>query len=339
VREDGLSIDQIVLSPASYLNTAPGALKDDTTILGKSGGSTAPPPSITSVSPDSGPDAGGTSVTVNGSGFAAGATLTFGGTSAANIAVVNSTTITAVTPPRAAGPVDVIVRNPDNQTGVLNSGFTYTGGGGGETVILEDDFGDNSLDTAKWTGGNLFSGFTDSNLPVNEASQRIEVGPLLQGASGSHYNGIRSASPHGFNGSYSYVELAQPAATNTAGDAMFTLGKDVNNYYRIYVESGILICQKRIGGAKTNLLSTAYSPSSHRYIRISHDASAGSVVFASAPDNGGTPGSWMELVREPWNTASVPLGSVLFELKGGTWQPEANAAGTVIFDNFRAATP
>jgi hypothetical protein len=32
-REDGFSIDQIVLSPQRYLSTAPGALKNDTTIL------------------------------------------------------------------------------------------------------------------------------------------------------------------------------------------------------------------------------------------------------------------------------------------------------------------
>ena len=32
-REDGLAIDQIVLSPSTYLNQSPGALKDDTTIL------------------------------------------------------------------------------------------------------------------------------------------------------------------------------------------------------------------------------------------------------------------------------------------------------------------
>ena len=32
-REDGFSLDQIVLSAADYLNTAPGALKNDTTIL------------------------------------------------------------------------------------------------------------------------------------------------------------------------------------------------------------------------------------------------------------------------------------------------------------------
>jgi hypothetical protein len=33
VREDGVSIDQIVLSPATYLSSSPGALKNDTTIL------------------------------------------------------------------------------------------------------------------------------------------------------------------------------------------------------------------------------------------------------------------------------------------------------------------
>jgi hypothetical protein len=43
-REDGLAIDQVVLSPATYLSTSPGATKNDTVILTKSGGSTTPPP-------------------------------------------------------------------------------------------------------------------------------------------------------------------------------------------------------------------------------------------------------------------------------------------------------
>ena len=37
-REDGLGIDQVVLSPARYLTAAPGALKNDRTILTQSGG-------------------------------------------------------------------------------------------------------------------------------------------------------------------------------------------------------------------------------------------------------------------------------------------------------------
>jgi len=39
-REDGLTVDQIVLSPSRYLTTAPGALKNDTTIVPLPGGST-----------------------------------------------------------------------------------------------------------------------------------------------------------------------------------------------------------------------------------------------------------------------------------------------------------
>lgn len=34
-REDGLGIDQIVLSPETYLQTSPGTLKQDTTILAR----------------------------------------------------------------------------------------------------------------------------------------------------------------------------------------------------------------------------------------------------------------------------------------------------------------
>jgi hypothetical protein len=43
-REDGLAIDQIVLSPGTYLNTSPGAPKNDTVILPRSGGTNPPPP-------------------------------------------------------------------------------------------------------------------------------------------------------------------------------------------------------------------------------------------------------------------------------------------------------
>ena len=54
-----------------------------------------PAPTVTSVCPNSGTTAGGTAVTITGTNFAAGATVTFGGTAATNVVVVNSTTITA----------------------------------------------------------------------------------------------------------------------------------------------------------------------------------------------------------------------------------------------------
>jgi hypothetical protein len=44
VREDGFSIDQIVLSPDTFLNSAPGGTKLDSTKLPKQNGSASPPP-------------------------------------------------------------------------------------------------------------------------------------------------------------------------------------------------------------------------------------------------------------------------------------------------------
>jgi hypothetical protein len=45
VREDGFSIDQIVLSPDTYVSEAPGALKSDNVILPRQGGAGSPPTS------------------------------------------------------------------------------------------------------------------------------------------------------------------------------------------------------------------------------------------------------------------------------------------------------
>src|SRR5262249_16856205 len=55
-------------------------------------------PFVSSLTPNNGPTAGGTAVTITGTNFVAGATVTFGGTAATNVVVVNSTTITATTP-------------------------------------------------------------------------------------------------------------------------------------------------------------------------------------------------------------------------------------------------
>ncbi|HEV2116610.1 MAG TPA: IPT/TIG domain-containing protein, partial [Terriglobales bacterium] len=83
-------------------------------------------PTVSSVSPNSGPSTGGTAVTISGTNFAAGAVVTFGGTPATNVTVVSGTSITATTPAHAAGTVNVVVTNSDSQSGTLTSGFTYT---------------------------------------------------------------------------------------------------------------------------------------------------------------------------------------------------------------------
>jgi acid phosphatase len=294
-------------------------------------------PTVSAVNPTSGPTAGGTSITITGTGFASGASVTVGGTAATGVIVNNSTTITANTPAHAAGTVDIVVTNSNGQSGSKTNAFTYTAPGG-ETVLLADDFNDASLNTSKWQANNLWSGFTDASVAVNE-TQSLAVGPLKQNTDGSHYNGIRSLTSFDFTNGYAYVQLVQGPNPVTAGDAFFTIGLNVDNCYRMYVESGNLIVQKKIGGAKTTMLTTPFNSTNHAFWRIRHDAISGQVVFEAAPSNAGAPGAWTLLYSEAWNTGSVPLTTVMFELKGGTWRIEGSNPGTVIFDNFKAAKP
>lgn len=88
-------------------------------------GGIPPAVGLTGVSPPSGPTSGGTAVTLTGSGFAAGATVSFGGAAASSVVVQNAARITAVTPAHAAGTVAVTVTNPGGAADTLSPGFFY----------------------------------------------------------------------------------------------------------------------------------------------------------------------------------------------------------------------
>src|ERR1700683_4489414 len=82
-------------------------------------------PFVNSVTPNAGPSTGGTTVTVTGIDFAAGATVTFGSAAGTNVTVVNSTTITATVPAGTAGAVTVTVTNSNGASGSLANAFSY----------------------------------------------------------------------------------------------------------------------------------------------------------------------------------------------------------------------
>lgn len=85
----------------------------------------ATPISVSSISPSNGDVAGGTSVTITGSGFTNAVGAFVGGVPLTSFVVVNDTTITGVTGAHAAGsPVDVVVHG-DTLIGTLASAYTY----------------------------------------------------------------------------------------------------------------------------------------------------------------------------------------------------------------------
>ena len=94
-------------------------------IYGDGGNSCSGPPApvISSISPASGISVGGTSLTIVGAGFQAGATVTLGGAALSALTIVNATTIYATTAPHASGSVSLVITNPDTQS--ASHGFSY----------------------------------------------------------------------------------------------------------------------------------------------------------------------------------------------------------------------
>ncbi len=83
-------------------------------------------PTVTALSPTAGPVGGGTAVTITGTGFVPGASVSFGGTTATNVVVVGRTSITCVAPARLAGGlVDVIVTTTGGSSSPSGSANDY----------------------------------------------------------------------------------------------------------------------------------------------------------------------------------------------------------------------
>jgi len=136
-------------------------------------------PKITSIERSSGPIAGGTKVTITGTNLKDTKTVTFGGTTGKSVTVVSETTVTVVTPAKAAGPVDVVLATVDGSD-TSADGFTYVAVptitsvtplsgpvAGGTTVTIS---GTNLTDTSS-----VMFGGTPGTSIINVSSTSITV--------------------------------------------------------------------------------------------------------------------------------------------------------------------
>jgi hypothetical protein len=259
VREDGLSLDQIVLSPVTYLNGSPGALRNDTTILPKSGGPAAAP-SVTAIAPASGTTAGGTPITITGTNFVSGATVTIGGTAATGVNVASSTSITATTPAHTAGAVDVVVRNPDNQAGTLPGGFTYTSGSGLP---------------APWTNA-------DIGGPAPAGSASFSAGAFTLNGGGADIYGV----------SDTFHFVYRPMT----GDGEIIARVDsMTNTSDIYAVAGVMI--RKSLAADSPHVSMVVTPSFSGRAKFRYRLQSGAITDSSGPGAGITLPQWVRLVR------------------------------------------
>ena len=280
----------VVVSGTQITATTPagsvGAVTVTVTVNGQSGSLTSGftyvvPPTVTSVSPNTGTTAGGTAVTITGTNFAAGATVTFGSNAATNIVVVSGTQITATTPAGSAGAVTVTVTNPGVPGGSLANGFTYvvvpkvssvspntgtTAGGTSVTITGTNfaagatvTFGSNAATNVVVVSGTQITATTPGG-----SAGAVTVTVTVNGQAGSLANGftyvvpptVTSVSPN--TGSTTGGTAVTITGTNFAAGATVTFGS--NAATNIVVVSGTQITATSPAGGAGAVTVTVTNP-------------------------------------------------------------------------------
>lgn len=115
--------------------------------------------SLSSINPSSGSASGGTGFTLSGSGLTGATSVTFDGIAATSLNVVNSTTVTGVTPAHAVGSVDIAIDTPSGNA-TLPNGYTYT-----TTAVGQPAFG--GIIACLNPSNNLIAAVADNSVSIS----------------------------------------------------------------------------------------------------------------------------------------------------------------------------
>ncbi|BCS32845.2 hypothetical protein TBR22_A20690 [Luteitalea sp. TBR-22] len=125
-------------------------------------------PTVTTVTPARGPAAGGTEVTIDGTNFKPGLSVSINSLTA-KVLSVTATRIVAQMPPHAEAVVGITVTNPDSQLAWKASAYTYVAGGPAITQVLPP--------SGPMAGGNTVtivgSGFASSSVTIGGVAAAV----------------------------------------------------------------------------------------------------------------------------------------------------------------------
>jgi len=258
------------------------------------------PPSVTSTNPTSGPTSGGTSVTLTGTGFVNGATVTIGGVPATGVTWNSATSITLTTPAGTAGAKNVVVTNPDTQSGTMTNGFTYAAA---PTVTSINPTSGTTLGgtSVTLTGSNFIIGAT--TVTIGGASCTV---PTV-----STTTSMTCTSPAGAAGASSV--LATTSGGTNAANALYTYVVPVRTYPAASATgSGTITASFTGGGAGCGFAVSRYIPVS---------GAAGSPPAGTAPAGVSFPHGLFDFTTNSCTVGSTLNFTVIY--------PQALPAGTV----------
>jgi hypothetical protein len=259
------------------------------------------------VAPASGPLAGGTVVTITGTGFTGASAVAFGSVNAGAFTVNSATSISATAPAGSAGTVHVTVTNGvGTSSPVPADQFTYaTGNPGPPTVTGTSPIsGPSSGGTSVViTGTNLlnatavqFGSANASSYTVNSPTQITATAPAGTTTVDVTVVTPQGTSAHGAADEYTYtfsnngyaITLAASTASPAAGGSVVltaTANKDVGpTPYGISildVTTGTELIH--VGSGATTSVTVSNAAGTHRYVAMVSNAAGANAQSASTP--------------------------------------------------------
>ena len=245
-----------------------------------------PPATIASVSPQRGPAAGGTTVTITGANLSDVTAVMFGGTPAASFTAVSASAITAVTP-AGEGTVDVSVTTP---AGRVTDAAAFTFVPAPAVTAVEPGVGPTSGGTTVTiTGANLsgvvavtFGGVPAASVTVVSATKLTAVTPA-----GSGVADVAVATPGGqttLAGAFAFVPAPAvtavvPAVGPTSGGTTVTItGTNLSGVTAVTVGGSAAASFAVVSATEL----TAVTPAGSGTVDVTVVTSGGEITFADA---------------------------------------------------------
>lgn len=191
------------------------------------------PPAVSGISPASGTTAGGTLVTITGTGLTGATAVTFGGVPATSFTVFSNTEITATAPAGTSGAVNVVVTTPG---GTGTNAYTYTVPVASPQVsTISPASGTSSGGTAVTITGTGFTGATSVTFGAAAATSftvvsDTEITAIAPPGTAGAVNVVVTTSAGTGTGPYTYSAAPvpvfsgiSPASGTTEGDTTVTI--------------------------------------------------------------------------------------------------------------------
>ncbi|MET8565694.1 IPT/TIG domain-containing protein [Streptomyces flaveolus] len=178
---------------------------------------TASPPTVTGLSPSSGPTSGGTVVTVTGVNLSGATQVRFGSVNASSFSVVSATRITAVSPPGASGSVPVTVTTPAGTSAASPESYFFYSPVPSLTGISPSAGPAAGNSTVTLTGSNLLNA-TDVRFGMQSASFTVVSSTEITATPppGSGQVAVTVTTPGGTTNPLTYAYVGAPTLTGVS---------------------------------------------------------------------------------------------------------------------------